>query len=43
MTGADLMSEQANQEAMSKIFGQPMNLAGGGIASINDIIKPVGR
>ena len=43
MLGADMMSEQANQEAMSKIFGQPMNLAGGGIASINDIIKPVGR
>ena len=43
MTGADLMSEQANQEAMSKIFGKPIkNLAGGGIASINDITKPVG-
>ena len=43
MIGADMMSEQANQEAMSKIFGKPIkNLAGGGIASINDITKPVG-
>ena len=42
MIGADMMSEQANQEAMSKIFGGSMNLAGGGIASIYDMTKPVG-
>ena len=42
MIGADMMSEEANKEAMSKIFGEKLSYAGGGIASINDIIKPLG-
>jgi len=40
--GADMMSEQANQEAMSKIFGGTQSYAGGGIATINDMIRPIG-
>jgi hypothetical protein len=42
MIGADMMSEQANQEAMSKIFGGTQSYAGGGIASMDDMIKPIG-
>ena len=42
MLGADMMSEQANQEAMSKIFGGTQSYAGGGIATMDDMIKPIG-
>ena len=42
MIGADMMSEGANKEAMSKIFGETQSYAGGGIASMDDMIKPVG-
>ncbi len=42
MIGADMMSEEANKEAMSKIFGETQSYAGGGIASMDDLIKPVG-
>ena len=40
--GADMMSEQANQEAMSKIFGQPMNFAGGGMMNMDEMTRPLG-
>ena len=42
MIGADIMSEQANQEAMSKIFGGTQSYAGGGIATMDDMIRPIG-
>jgi hypothetical protein len=42
MIGADMMSEGANKEAMSKIFGGTQSYAGGGIASMDDIIRPIG-
>ena len=42
MIGADIMSEEANKEAMSKIFGGTQSYAGGGMATMDDLIKPVG-
>ena len=42
MIGADIMSEEANKEAMSKIFGGTQSYAGGGIASMDDMIRPIG-
>ena len=42
MIGADMMSEEANKEAMSKIFGGTQSYAGGGMATMDDLIKPVG-
>jgi len=42
MLGADMMSEGANKEAMNKIFGGTQSYAGGGIASMDEMIRPVG-
>ena len=42
MIGADIMSEEANKEAMSKIFGGTQSYAGGGIASMDEMIRPLG-
>ena len=42
LTGADVMSRQANEEAMQTLFPTQQTFAGGGIASMDDMIRPLG-
>ena len=42
LTGADLMSSQANEEAMQTLFPTEQTFAGGGMASMDDMTRPLG-
>ena len=42
LTGADVMSRQANEEAMQTLFPTQQTFAGGGMASMDDMTRPLG-
>ena len=42
LTGADVMSRQANEEAMQTLFPTEQTFAGGGMASMDDMTAPLG-